>query len=61
MGDARIANIPVIVLTSAILNAEERSLLYRASRILSKSDLSAGTLIDAIEGVLHRADQMLTE
>ena len=32
---------------------DERALLYRASRIMSKSDLSAGVLIDAIEDALQ--------
>jgi CheY-like chemotaxis protein len=53
-------NIPVIVLTSAILDPGERALLHRASRIMSKSDLSAGMLIDAIEDAL-RAQSVLAE
>jgi signal transduction histidine kinase/CheY-like chemotaxis protein len=55
------ANVPIVVLTSAILDPGERSLLHRASRIMSKSDLSAGTLIDAIEDALHRAHSVLAE
>ena len=54
-GNEAVAHVPIIVLTSAILTPDDRSLLHRASMILSKSDLSAGTLIDAIEGVLHRS------
>jgi signal transduction histidine kinase/CheY-like chemotaxis protein len=57
--DASTTRIPVIVLTSAILGVDERSLLYRASRIMSKSDLSAGALIDAIEDALRRACPVL--
>ena len=57
--DGSTTNIPVIVLTSAILGVDERSLLYRASRIMSKSDLSAGALIDAIEDALRRACPVL--
>ena len=55
------ANVPIIVLTSAILDQEERSLLHRAYRIVSKSDLSADMLIDAIEDALHRARSVLAE
>ncbi len=55
------ANVPTIVLTSAILEPGERSLLHRASRIMSKSDLAAGTLIDAIEDALRRAHSVLAE
>ncbi len=43
----------VIVLTSAILQPQERAMLGRASRIMSKSDLSSRTLTDAIEAVLR--------
>jgi CheY-like chemotaxis protein len=56
-----LANAPIIILTSAILDAEERSLLRRARRILSKSDLSAGMLIDAIEDVLRQNQPVLAE
>ncbi len=59
--DVATAGIPVIVLTSAILDPGERSLLHRASRIVSKSDLSAGMLIDAIEDALHRARPVAAE
>ena len=58
---SRKANVPIVVLTSAILDTGERSLLHRASRIMSKSDLSAGTLIDAIEHALHPARSVLAE
>ena len=47
--------LPAIVLTSAILEPNERSLLHRAAWIMSKSDLSSGTLIDAIEDVLRQS------
>ena len=50
--DARAGEVPVIILTSAILAQGERTLLHRASRILSKSDLSADMLTDTIEQVL---------
>jgi signal transduction histidine kinase/CheY-like chemotaxis protein len=60
-GDTAIADIPVIVLTSAILEPDERTLLSRASRIMSKSNLSAGALIDAIEDALHRAGSVPVE
>jgi CheY-like chemotaxis protein len=48
--------LPVIVLTSTILQPDERALLSRASLVMSKSHLASGTLIDAIGGVL-RADE----
>jgi len=52
--------IPAIVLTSAILQPHERSLLQRAAMVMSKSSLSSTTLIDAIQGVLHSSEPMLT-
>jgi CheY-like chemotaxis protein len=55
------SDIPVIVLTSAILEPGDRTLLHRASTILSKSELSSAMLIDAIEHVLHRANAMVAE
>ena len=51
--DPSLAELPVIVLTSAILQREERALLHDASLILSKSDLASRALIDAIGSVLH--------
>ncbi len=48
-----LADLPVIVLTSAILQPEERASLHGASLILSKSDLASDTLIDAIRSVLR--------
>jgi CheY-like chemotaxis protein len=51
--DTALARLPVIVLTSAVLEPEERALLDHASRVMSKSDLAAGTLIDTINGVLQ--------
>jgi signal transduction histidine kinase/CheY-like chemotaxis protein len=56
-----VSDIPVIVLTSAILEPVDRTLLHRAATILSKSELSAAMLIDAIEHVLHRAHAMVAE
>jgi signal transduction histidine kinase/CheY-like chemotaxis protein len=50
--DGWLTKLPAIVLTSGILEAEERALLHDASLILSKSRLTAGTLIDAIDSVL---------
>jgi CheY-like chemotaxis protein len=57
--DANVAGLPVIVLTSAILGPSERKLLQRATRIVSKSELSSSTLIDTIEDVLRRDQPML--
>ena len=53
------AAIPAIVLTSAILEPHERSLLQRASMVMSKSSLSSTTLIDAIQGVAAPREPML--
>ena len=47
--DVSLARVPAIVLTSAILEPYERSLLQRASMVMSKSGLTSATLIDAIE------------
>ena len=44
--------VPAIVLTSAILNLDERQRLRRAARIMSKSDLSGSALTGAITDVL---------
>lgn len=55
-----VAAIPAIVLTSAILQPHERSLLQRASLVMSKSSLSSSTLIDAIQGVLQPSEPLLT-
>jgi len=52
-GDAELADIPIIVLTSAILSAGQRDRLCRAGMILSKGDLSSATLVSGIDGVLH--------
>ena len=43
---------PVIVLTSVALQADGRALLGRASLVLSKSQLSSGMLLEAIDSVL---------
>ncbi len=55
-----LARIPAIVLTSAILQPHERSLLQHASMVMSKSSLSSSTLIEAIQGVVHRVEPALT-
>ena len=52
--DANLAEVPIIVLTSAILDPDKRTLLQRAANILSKSDMSASTLIDTIDRVVPR-------
>jgi signal transduction histidine kinase/CheY-like chemotaxis protein len=57
--DSNVAEVPVIVLTSAVLEPDKRSLLHRASGILSKSDMSSNTLIDTIERVLPRPQPIL--
>jgi signal transduction histidine kinase/CheY-like chemotaxis protein len=57
-GEANLDGVAAIVLTSAILNAEERQRLRRAAHIMSKSDLSASALAGAITaapGGLHAA------
>jgi signal transduction histidine kinase/CheY-like chemotaxis protein len=59
--DSSVAGVPVIVLTSAILEPDKRSLLHRASGILSKSDMSADTLIATIERVLPRPQPILAK
>lgn len=51
--DAALAELPVIVLTSSILQPLDCAVLGAASLIMSKSDLSSGTLMDAIDGVLQ--------
>jgi CheY-like chemotaxis protein len=58
--DSEVAGVPVIVLTSAVLEPDKRSLLHHASGILSKSDLSSDTLIDTIERVLPRLQPILS-
>jgi signal transduction histidine kinase/CheY-like chemotaxis protein len=57
--DVRIRDIPIIVLTSAILAPGERTLLHRASRILSKSDLSSDMLTQTLEQVLLPSPRLL--
>ncbi len=56
--EAWAGEVPVVILTSAILAQHERTLLHRASRILSKSELSAGMLTDTIEQVLAPAQPL---
>ena len=58
--DSDVAGVPVIVLTSAVLEPDKRSLLHRASGILSKSDMSSDTLIDTIERVLPQPQPILS-
>jgi signal transduction histidine kinase/CheY-like chemotaxis protein len=53
--DANLADVPIIVLTSAILDPDRRRLLERAANILSKSDMSSSTLTDTIDRVVPRA------
>ena len=50
--NASLPAVPVIVVTSTILTAEERALLDGASLILPKTALASGTLVDAIDSVL---------
>jgi CheY-like chemotaxis protein len=50
--DASLDAVPAIVLTSAILTSADRQRLRRATRIMSKSDLSESALTGAITGVL---------
>jgi signal transduction histidine kinase/DNA-binding response OmpR family regulator len=57
--DDNASRVPVVILTSAILGIEERNLLRHAARIISKSDLSAAMLTEAIEGVRHPPDVAL--
>jgi len=47
------AELPVIVLTSSVLDPQERSSLNATSMILSKSELASDTLINAIGSVLR--------
>jgi CheY-like chemotaxis protein/anti-sigma regulatory factor (Ser/Thr protein kinase) len=50
------ADIPAIVLTSMILDSEQKKRLGRAARIVSKSDLSSPMLMAAISGVLAKTE-----
>jgi signal transduction histidine kinase/DNA-binding response OmpR family regulator len=50
------ADIPAIVLTSMILDGEQRKRLNRAAKIVSKSDLSSPVLTAAISGVLAKTE-----
>lgn len=58
IGDSPMAHVPVIVLTSTILSAAERSRLNRASVILSKSELSSASLIETI-ALVQRAREAI--
>jgi signal transduction histidine kinase/CheY-like chemotaxis protein len=53
--------LPFIILTSAILGPNERTLLHRAACIISKSDLSSDTLADAIDDVLRQPHPMVEQ
>ena len=55
--DERISQVPAIVLTSMILGERERWRLRHATAILSKSDLSAATLVETLSGVLARVGE----
>ena len=46
------SELPVIVLTSAVLDSQERSSLSSTSMILSKSELASDALINAIGNAL---------
>ncbi|HUB12393.1 MAG TPA: ATP-binding protein [Acetobacteraceae bacterium] len=59
--DPGLAGIPAIVLTSKVIDPFERSLLRHATMVMSKSSLSSATLVDAIQGVLHPGEVMLTQ
>jgi CheY-like chemotaxis protein len=50
-----ISEIPAIILTSMILDSGQRRRLDRATKILSKSDLSSSMLVAAIGDALGRA------
>ena len=52
---ADLADTPAIILTSRILGGDEELRLGRAARIVSKSDLSAAVLMDAIAATLSGA------
>ncbi|HUN39678.1 MAG TPA: ATP-binding protein [Acetobacteraceae bacterium] len=58
--DPALADIPAIVLTSAILDPYARGLLQHAAMVMSKSNLSSAMLIDAIQGVLQSGEAALT-
>jgi CheY-like chemotaxis protein len=49
-------NIPAIILTSMILDSEQRLRLGNASNIISKSDLSAPALTEAITTAMAKAE-----
>ena len=50
------ADVPAVVLTSAVLEPEQRRRLSRAAQIISKSDLSSDVLIAAIDNALKAAE-----
>ncbi|HET7879761.1 MAG TPA: response regulator, partial [Acetobacteraceae bacterium] len=52
--DSRWTELPVIVLSSALLEPGERAMLRQASRIMSKSELGSSALIEAIDSVLRQ-------
>ena len=59
--DPGLADIPAIVLTSAILDPYARDLLRHAAMVMSKSNLSSAMLVDAIQGMLRSSEAALTE
>jgi signal transduction histidine kinase/CheY-like chemotaxis protein len=54
-GQSEFAEVPAVVLTSAILSADERSRLGRARSILPKSNLSSEMLMEAIDAAVQQA------
>jgi signal transduction histidine kinase/CheY-like chemotaxis protein len=55
--DETSSRIPAMVLTSTPLGQRERSRLRHAAVILSKSDLSAATLVEALNGALATVEE----
>jgi CheY-like chemotaxis protein len=53
--ETSLEGVPAIVLTSAILTPDQRQRLWRAERIMSKSDLSGSALTGAITDALNRS------
>ena len=52
-GQSAFADLPAVVLSSAVLSADDRRRLGRACSILSKSDLSSDMLTDAIDAAVR--------
>ncbi|MDB5409316.1 MAG: signal transduction histidine kinase [Rhodospirillales bacterium] len=55
--DGSLHSVPTVILTSAILDEGQRDRLGKATRIISKSDLSSPMLIAAIKEALERATE----